>query len=128
MKELQEILRSDLEPSDFPGTDAAVLIINKKVPQSVVEELCEPLRCQIRIYPTETGWKIKSPYWELADLLETPQHQPFPLEWMKEPGGWNHEHCSFCHEHLSVGTACFTANHENGGYYVICASCAQKCV
>jgi hypothetical protein len=71
MKALTEISRSELEPYDFPGTDAAVLIINKQVPQSELEELCKPLSCQMRFYPTETGWKIKAPYWQVQDVIKS---------------------------------------------------------
>jgi hypothetical protein len=127
MKTLHEILRSELEPYDFPGTDAAVLVINKKVPQVELEKLCEPLRCQIRFYPTETGWKIKAPYSQIADFIEGQEHTFSPLQFTKEPRGWDHEHCSFCHEHITIGTACFTAPHEKGDCYLICEVCSRKC-
>ncbi len=127
MKALHQILRSELEPYDFTGTDAAVLSIDKKVPQSELEELCEPLSCQIRFYPTETGWKIKAPYWQVADFIEGSEYASSPLQFVREPKGWDHEHCSFCHEHIPIGTTCFTTPHEEGGYYLLCDSCSKKC-
>lgn len=127
MKALHEILKAELEPYDFPGADAAVLSIDRKVPQKELEKLCEPLSCQIRFYPTEKGWNIKEPYWQVECLIGGLEHALSPLQFIRETKGWDHEHCSFCHEHIPIGTACFTVTNEESGYYLVCNACSKKC-
>ncbi|HWL52292.1 MAG TPA: hypothetical protein VNQ90_07645 [Chthoniobacteraceae bacterium] len=126
MKSLSEIPRSDLEEYIFPGTDAAVLLVEKMLPQKELEELFSDLSTQHRFYPTETGWKIKFPYWHVKELLET-GNVALGTDFKREEKGWDHEHCSFCHEHIHIGGLSYTADHENGGVYIICQKCAEKC-
>jgi len=38
MKKLKNLRQSDIEEYEFPGTDAAVLVVKKKTGQKVLEE------------------------------------------------------------------------------------------
>ena len=82
---------------------------------------------QHRFYPTETGWKIKFPYWYVHELFAGDQAEMTKRKIQREEKGWDHEHCSFCRAHIPIGQSCYTADHEDGGYYIICNECAKKC-
>ena len=127
MSMLSDISRTELEEYVFPGTDAAVLEIEQKLPQQELEEIFSELSGQHRFYPTDTGWEIKFPYWYAAELLKS-EHSGFPKKnFRREKLGWDHEHCSFCHEHIHIGQLSYTADHEEGGVYIICLRCTEKC-
>lgn len=126
MKRLSEIHHSDLEEYIFPGTDAAVLVVDQKLSQKDLEEIFGEISGQHRFYPTETGWKIKFPYWYVEELLKMGDVH-FGTDFKREEKGWDHEHCSFCHEHIYIGELSYTTEHEEGGVYVICPKCSEKC-
>ena len=127
MRALETISKAELEDYIFPGTDAAVLTINDQIPQKELEELCIELSGDHRFYPTEFGWKIKFPYWYIEALVSTGESGFTIDDFEREPKGWDHEHCSFCHEHIYIGDLSFTVDHEDGGVYIICRKCADKC-
>ena len=127
MRSLSEIQRSELEEYLFPGTDAAVLIIDEKLPQSDLEETFGKISGDHRFYPTETGWKIKFPYWYIEELLSMGDYGFVLEDTVREERGWDHEHCSFCHAHIPIGDMAYTCDHEEGGVYILCSVCADKC-
>ena len=128
MKALSDIRRTDLEEYIFPGTDAAVRIINAKISEAELEDAYEEMPIEHRYYPTETGWKIKFPFWPVARMMSLGDAE-FPPEsgFIRERKGWDHEHCSFCHAHINMGELCHTADHEEGGVYIICRKCSGQC-
>ena len=80
-----------------------------------------------RIYPTPTGWKIKFPYWYVETLCSTGE-SGFRLEdFVREKKGWDHEHCSYCQAHITIGERSYTVEHENGGIYIICLKYSEQC-
>jgi len=90
--ELSQFKKADLKPYTFPGTDAAVYHLRAKIPEKEVQKLCDLLPdVQLRYGPADEGWDIKIPWWSLGD-------QSTDWEFEREPKGWDHEHCSFCHE------------------------------
>lgn len=127
MKSLSAIQRSDLEEYLFPGTDAAVIIVEKKIPQSELEEAFGELSGDHRFYPTATGWKIKFPYWYIEGLIAMGDCGITLEDVVREERGWDHEHCSFCHSNIWIGDLSYTCDHEEGGVYVLCPTCASKC-
>ncbi len=127
MKSLVQIKRSELEPYEFPGTAAAVLVIDKKVPQAELEELFGDIECAQRFYPTESGWRIKFLKWQVEEMLAGGDSRISLDDFEIEPRGWDHEHCSFCHAHVHIGELSYTAEHEDGGFYIVCTACAEQC-
>jgi hypothetical protein len=128
MKALSDIHRSELESYVFPGTDAAVLVTQEKIPQSELETIFGDLSGQHRFYPSENGWKIKFPYWYVHEIFRGDESQMKSKNIEREEKGWDHEHCSFCNSHIDIGTSCYTTDHEEGGYYIICNECSTKCI
>jgi len=127
MRVLETISKSELEEYLFPGTDAAVMTINRDVPQQELEEMFGELSGDHRFYPIDTGWKIKFPYWYIEALTSSGDIGLTIDDFEREPKGWDHEHCSFCDAHIHIGEMSFTVDHENGGVYIICQQCADKC-
>ena len=70
MKPLSEISRTDLEEYIFPGTDAAVLTVEQKMPQTELEAIFGGISQAHRLYPTDKGWAIKFPYWYVSEVLK----------------------------------------------------------
>ncbi len=124
MRSLSEIRRDELEEYVFPGTDAAVFVFPKSVPMEELQELFADIPGQLRIYPGETVWKVKAPYWRFLEMLPPETAESAAPLFQREERGWDHEHCSFCHAHIGIGDRCHTVPHEEGGYYLICASCS----
>lgn len=127
MIELNDIKKNDLEEYTFPGTDAAVLVVNKKVSQQELEKSFEELDCQLRLYPTDTGWKVKFPYWFVEEMLSENEFEIKLEDFEREERGWDHEHCSFCNDLVAIGDSSYTCPHEDGGFYIICMECSKKC-
>lgn len=127
MRSLAEIPKQELEDYVFPGTDAAVLTVNKKLPQSELEGAFGEISGEHRLYPTETGWKIKFPYWYIEELCSMGESGYSLDDFEREERGWDHEHCSFCHAHIRIGESAYTCDHEEGGVYVLCLTCADTC-
>ena len=125
MKNLSDLRRSDLEEYIFPGTDAAVLVIEGKIEENELKENWSEYSGQHRFYPTETGWKIKFPYWTVVELCKGDETANID-EFEREKKGWDHEHCSFCHGHIFIGDLSYTHEHEDGGCYIICTQCYDK--
>lgn len=127
MKKLKNMRRAALEAYEFPGTDAAVLHVEKKIEQEELEECFRAISGDHRFYQTETGWKVKFPYWYIEAITGSGK-SGFKIEdFTRERKGWDHEHCSFCHSHIHIGEQAFTHPHEKGGVYVICIKCAEQC-
>src|SRR5690606_4478272 len=99
MKSLSDIKCADLEEYLFPGTDAAVLSIDEKIPQRELEEMFGELSGDHRFYPTEKGWRIKFPHWYVEELSKA-SGSDSGMIFEREEKGWDHEHCSFCHGHI----------------------------
>lgn len=126
MKSLSEIRRDELEEYIFPGTDAAVFVFPKAVSLEELKALFADIPGQLRIYPGETQWKVKVPYWHFVEMLQSADDESAKALFQREEQGWDHEHCSFCEEGIGIGTLCHTAPHEEGGYYLICSGCSAK--
>ena len=122
MKELTELRRENLEEYEFPGTDAAVLVIEEKIAENELKESWREYSVQHRFYPTETGWKIKFPYWDVVEICDGNESTNIE-DFEREIKGWDHEHCSFCHQHIWIGDTSYTHDHEDGGFYIICSEC-----
>ena len=127
MKPISEINSSDLEEYVFPGTDAAVLIVDQKLTQKNLEEMFGEISGQHRFYATDKGWEIKFPYWYISELLKNGGAGFKEEDFKKEKKGWDHEHCSFCHEHVHIGDLSYTTEHEDGGFYIVCPKCSVNC-
>ena len=127
MRRLDTIRRDELEEYHFPGTDAAVLVIEAKIPQDEIENSFKEISSEHRIYPTATGWKIKFPYWYVEAICSHGDAGVTLDNFVREEKGWDHEHCSYCQTHIAIGERAFTVEHERGGVYVICVKCAEQC-
>jgi len=127
MKSITEISRAELEEYFFPGIDAAVFVVDQKIPQRDLEKIFGELSENHRFYPTATGWEIKFPYWYISELLKMGGAGFAESDFKKENMGWDHEHCSFCNKHVHTGELSYTAEHERGGVYIICPKCAENC-
>jgi len=127
MKKLESLRRSDIEEYEFPGTDAAVLVVEKKIGRKELEEYFHGLSGDHRFYKTGTGWKVKFPYWYFEAVTASGKSGFNIQDFKREHKGWDHEHCSFCHAHIYIGDKAFTHPHEKGGVYVICIKCAEQC-
>ena len=127
MRSITSISKIDLEEYLFPGTDAAILRIEHKLPQKDLEDAFGDLEVTHRFYSTDTGWDVKFPYFILEDFISEDGSDYSIDDFIREPRGWDHEHCSFCNANISIGDHAFTTEHEEGGYYVICNSCSLHC-
>jgi hypothetical protein len=127
MKSLEEIRRAELEEYVFPGTDALVIVIERMLAQEDVQEIFREIGGQHRLYQTDVGWKVKFPHADVAGMLDEDSFSSPGVSVVREEKGWDHEHCSFCDEHVFIGDTCHTAPHESGGVYVLCLKCAGKC-
>ena len=125
MKKLSDLRKADLEDYEFPGTDAAVITIEEKIEEDELKEMWGDYSGQHRFYPTEKGWKIKFPYWDVVAICEEDESTNIE-DFEREEKGWDHEHCSFCHGHIWIGDASYTHDHEDGGVYIICTKCYQQ--
>jgi hypothetical protein len=128
VKSLSDIRRADLEDYVFPGTDAAVQILDVKLSESELDEAYAEIPIERRYYPTAKGWKVKFPFWHVSAMMELGDAE-FPPEsgFVRERKGWDHEHCSFCQAHIGIGELCYTLDHEEGGVYIICKTCSEQC-
>jgi len=127
MKKLSNIRRRDLEEYVFPGTDAAVLCVGKKATQKDLEDAFCDISGDHRFYKTDEGWRVKFPYWYIEAVMAKGRAGFRMEDFTREPNGWDHEHCSFCHAHIDIGEQAFTYPHEKGGVYVICLKCSEQC-
>jgi hypothetical protein len=119
-KRLSQFRKRDLEEYTFPGTDAAVYHVPKKVSvkelNAVFDTLTGPER---RYYPTSDGWDVKFPWWAVSEINKDKTFKRQKL-------GWDREQCSFCGGEISIGEKCHTHEHENGGVYIFCKQCCGK--
>ena len=118
---LSQFKKENLKPYTFPGTDAAVYHLRAKIHEKEVQKLCDLLpNVQLRYGPSADGWDIKIPWWNLGD-------QSTDWQFEREAKGWDHEHCSFCHEHVSIGEHYYLHETEDkDGYYLFCQKCYAK--
>lgn len=76
MRSLSEIRRDELEEYIFPGTDAAVFVFPKAVPLEELKAVFADIPGQLRIYPGETQWKVKTPYWHFVEMVQSAAMNP----------------------------------------------------
>ena len=127
MKSLSELKKANLEEYEFPGTDAAVLNVEKNINQKELEDAFRGISGQHRFYPSDSGWKVKFPYWYIKEITSRGKSGFKLQDFAREAKGWDHEHCSFCQAHIIIGDKAYTHPHEDGGVYVLCLKCAEMC-
>ena len=102
-------------------------MIDAKLSEAELENIFQGISREHRFYPTDTGWKVKFPYWYVSKLLSMGDCGFSERDFKREAKGWDHEHCSFCNAHIQIREKCYTVEHEEGGVYVICLKCADQC-
>ena len=113
---LATFTRAMLEEYKFPGTDAAVVFVPDG--QTPPPEVQKVLECsgQRRWYPVSGGHDAKVP-WHFSKGHES--------LFRREKKGWDHGHCDFCGETVSIGEMCWTAD-SGRGIWIFCRPCYEK--
>jgi hypothetical protein len=112
---LAGLTKADFHSEQFPVIDALVAFVpgNTRPTPPVQEQI--NARGQSRWYPAEGGHLVKMPY----------QGDPVPMEHFRvEAGGWDHEHCDQCGEHIRAREQCWVTS--DADFAVICDSCYRK--
>ena len=107
-----------LEEHVFAGADAATYFVPEESdePPEHVRRILDRSP-EKRIYPVDGG----NEWWVPWDAVEG--HEDL---FGQEPGGWDHEHCSFCRSTIGVGEVYWTTDHPVGGCLMFCRECRAK--
>ena len=112
---LSRLTKGEMVRDRFPGMDALVAFVAEgQKPSAQVQEQLDA-RGQSRWFPKEGGHVVKMPH-----RGESIPPGPFEVQ----PGGWDHEHCDGCKEHIMAGQECWVTTGRQ--FHVLCDACYEK--
>ena len=115
---LNEFSRDALTARRFSGMDAATYFVpdgEDEPPDDILEIMDEsPSK---RIYPTDGGniWMV--PFVAVRDHAS---------HFERQAKAWDHVHCDFCEDTISIGDTFYTCDHPDHGCCVFCRECGNK--